>query len=498
MLYTPIHDTLWDCWIVPKDDKFYLYYLSITDDKSLFNSISLAISTDGVHFTEYGPVLVGDNDDQGWGTGMVQKIGDAYIMNYSITKDNEQIVHFAKSYDLINWEKLDNICRADGINYMRSADYCTDFRPRWDSLGVVNALDNDKPPFYGFITATTQNPTLKNRIGALGVLTSYDGLNWTCLPNAFENDITIPHFEVPEHFEINNRHYVIFCSSSFLGFNFYKNADYCVGGTFYVVSDNLLGKYRLPPHGDCMLQGTCDHISVSQVSVGRPLKLNGELLYYHIWGSNNGKGWFGTIKKITETAPYTLALEYCKINDALFGKQLDFKLSNIHCSPGKIKSVDFKQTGNSIFMNTYGTPNAISFEDLGGAMPDALTDLSDGRIITSTLNIKDGSCGFYFEQTDGNKIAVNFNKDKQRVEFGNIFNGWATCVPFKGFIKQACNISDNIDVMVFARKYFIEVYINGRYVSSTRTDSPIQPNKMGVCANSNDCAMSEIKIFKMK
>ena len=142
MLYCPKHDQLWDCWIVPSGDKLYMYYLSITDGKPLFNSISLAISEDGVHFTEYGPVLRGDDNDQGWGTGMVQKIGDRYIMNYSITKDNEQIVHFAESRDLLNWTKLDNVCRADGVNYMRDPAICTDFRARWDSLGVIDALED--------------------------------------------------------------------------------------------------------------------------------------------------------------------------------------------------------------------------------------------------------------------------------------------------------------------------------------------------------------------
>ena len=105
------------------------------------------------------------------------------------------------------------------------------------------------------------------------------------------------------------------------------------------------------------------------------------------------------------------------------------------------------------------------------------------------MNIKDGACGFYFGQADGNKIAVNFNKEKQRVEFGNIFNGWATCVPFKGILKQNCNLNETFDIIIFARKYFIEVYVDRKYISSTRTDSAIKPNNMGVYANSNDCAI---------
>lgn len=60
MIYTPKKERLWDCWIVPYQGQFYMFYLSLTPErigKGGWDGISLAISDDLVHWTEYGRVL---------------------------------------------------------------------------------------------------------------------------------------------------------------------------------------------------------------------------------------------------------------------------------------------------------------------------------------------------------------------------------------------------------------------------------------------------------
>ena len=58
MLYRPCHDRLWDTWLVHDAGLWHLFYIRISrDHPGLWNGISLATSSDLVHFSEQGPIL---------------------------------------------------------------------------------------------------------------------------------------------------------------------------------------------------------------------------------------------------------------------------------------------------------------------------------------------------------------------------------------------------------------------------------------------------------
>lgn len=505
MIYKPQDERLWDCWIYPHEGKYYMYHLSLSPEqygKGGWDGISLAISEDLVHWTEYGRVFTKRPEAEWIGTGMIQKMGDTYIMNFSEEcPAGTQNIYFATSKDLIHWERTEHVCAPDGVHYMNSPMDSSSAYPRWDSLGIMDAVEDQPGPYYAFLTASAKQVKHMNKNGGLGLVTSDDGLNWRCLPNAFPDTDMFPQFEVPEHVEINGRHYVIFCTSSYLSHRFDKYSDDMAGGTFFVVADNALGPYRLP-EGDYMLQGTRNNPSVSMVTVGRPLKVGDQIVYYHIWGDNGPEGWGATTKLLEEECPYRLRLRYNPINDCLKGRLLTSMpqmLSGLAFvkKPGIIPPIQLSLE-NSIRFTNLGTAAALSAAPLDGNTNTANTDLSDGRFITFDMTIESGEGGgIYFEGEKGSKLCVMLNRKRQRLEFGFINNGWGPNMVIYNDVIQHFPIPEHSKVKILARKWFFEVYIDDIYVSSWRPAEQIDPNRYGFFFEDATGELSNLNIWQM-
>lgn len=505
MIYTPLVEKMWDSWIIPYQGKYYMYYLSLSPEqygKGSWNGISLAISEDLVHWSEYGRVLTKRPEASWMGTGMIQKIGEDFIMNFSEEcPAGTQNIYFARSRDLLHWERTGDFCAPDGVNYMNRSTDLSNSIPRWDSLGIVDALDDSGPPYYAFCTASAKKVNQINKNGGLGLLTSNDGLHWTCLPNACPDTDMFPQFEVPEHIEINGRHYVIFCTSSFLSHRFDNRARSMSGGTFYVVSDHLQGPYRLPD-GDYMLQGTRDHVNVSTVSVGRPLKQKDQILYYHIWSDMEG-GWLGTVKLLEERKPYQLQLRYAPVNDRLKHTLLADTESilpglSLVKDEGKIPPMTFTFDGG-IHFTSLGTSAALEAKALNGQINSSdPTDLKDGRFVTFDLSLGSGEgAGIYFGAKNGAKLCAMLNRKRQRLEFGYLQSGWGPNMVILNEIYQDVSIKEMSKVKILARKRFIEVYIDGLYVSSWRPNEEVDGNHLGFYFEDCDGMLDNLQVWEM-
>lgn len=505
MIYAPQTEKLWDCWICPHQGKYYMYYLSLSPEqvgKGSWDGIGLAISEDLVHWKEYGCVLKKRPEAAWIGTGMIQKIGDTYIMNFSEEcPRGTQNIYFATSKDLIHWERTDHVCAPDGVYYMNKDTDMSNTIPRWDSLGIVDALDDKGAPYYAFCTASAKHVRQINKNGGLGLLTSDDGFHWTCLPNAFPDTDMFPQFEVPEHVEFNGRHYVMFCTSSFLSHRFDSRSRSMSGGTFYVTSDDLLGPYRLPA-GDYMLQGTRENRNVSTVTVGRPLKQQDKIYYYHIWSDLSG-GWVGTLKLLEEIRPYQLQLRYNPVNDCLKHTHLrrgDKILSELSWvkNVGKIPPMRFDFT-KGIRFTSLGTSAALAAKPLDGCgESEGPTDLRDGRFITFHLELTGGEgAGLFFETKDGAKLCAMLNRKRQCLEFGYLEYGWGPNMVMLDEIRQDFPIPEKSNVKILARKRFMELYIDDVYVSSWRPDRELDPNRIGFYFEDCDGKLDDLEVWQM-
>jgi len=506
MFYTPKKEKLWDCWLVPNEGKYYLFYIRVSDGGKRWDGISLAVSDDLLHWREIGTVITKDEDAIWLGTGMVQRIGDRFIMNYSQEKPERYgKIYFAESSDLLTWRRIeDAISEPDPHYYMYDPRDTCDHMPRWDSIGILNALEKEKkPPYYAFCTCNIAKPEESQRSGVLGLLTSNDGINWQCLPPAVDDGSLFPSYEVPDPFILNGRYYVLFCCSSYLGFRYDAGAETMCGGTYYVVADNPQGPYRLP-ECDPMIQGVRDHSNVCMNYVGRVIKQGNDYLYYHIWGDPNAVGWFGPLKLLVEKSPGQLQLLYWKGNEKLKGRELSLEFYDSEFEQvkqiGIQRSVEWKCKKNVIEFTGKGSSNAIMWKkDIIFTPVPSL--LSDGRIIEfKQVIMKGNGAGIVIGTASGEKFCIFLSCKKNRVEFSWIKQGWGSNLVLSKEVYSDCSLKYNssINVKILVRHMFIELYIDGIYVNGIRITEDFDLNYLGFYSEDSYGTFSDMKIWQME
>ena len=175
MFYRPAHSEtgeMWDTWLYWHEGTFYLYYLARSGDQ--WDNISMATSTDGVVWTESGPILRKGDGVTWMGTGSTWKsphpsAPGKFQMNFSEWKGPRQTIFFATSDDLVQWQRLDDECE-----FIQDERW---YEPlgRWDCIWTMPRPDGG---LYGYWTATPKAETG----GRFGFGQSADGVQWEALP----------------------------------------------------------------------------------------------------------------------------------------------------------------------------------------------------------------------------------------------------------------------------------------------------------------------------
>ena len=76
MIYKPSAVArMWDTWLYYHEGKHYLFYLHNTRADVRWDGMSVAVSDDGVHFDDHGPIIYKADDAVWLGTGMVWRAG---------------------------------------------------------------------------------------------------------------------------------------------------------------------------------------------------------------------------------------------------------------------------------------------------------------------------------------------------------------------------------------------------------------------------------------
>lgn len=181
----------WENYTIYDHGTFYAFFG--TGTKSATNpgggaiGLDIAASKDGVHwrFIERDRVPI-PGAHAGFG---ITRIGDAY-MYYPTCTNAEKGVHFKvyRSTDLHHWEHL-----GDDYDVTPDRQY---YRERWDEVCILQERENDRDVYLGYISSE-----VRDDVGApsVGMVRSYDGLNWEVLPPP-----VIAWGETPaQHMEVN-------------------------------------------------------------------------------------------------------------------------------------------------------------------------------------------------------------------------------------------------------------------------------------------------------
>lgn len=167
---------MWDTWLYYHDGRFYQYYLA--GAPMFFDGHELAVSEDGVHWTEQG-VMIEPRAGVTWmGTGHIweasgAEAGHKWIMNYSEWFGDKQDIMFATSSDLLTWTKVDPRYR-----FVQDLRWYQELG-RWDCIDTLRRPDGS---LYGYFTADPDRAKVPYECCGFGMAESRDGISWTALP----------------------------------------------------------------------------------------------------------------------------------------------------------------------------------------------------------------------------------------------------------------------------------------------------------------------------
>jgi hypothetical protein len=187
---------MWDTWLYFHEGTYYLYYLAKSGRQ--WDNISLATSSDGVHWKEHGRVLAKARGVTWMGTGSTWRSPDypkdgKFQMNFSEWRGPRQTIFFAESTDLVNWTRL-------GPAYeFKQDERWYEPKGRWDCIYTIPRPGGG---LYGYWTATPQSR------GRFGFGQSRDGVTWEALEPPETPDVHEGEAGAVE--KIGDRYYMMF------------------------------------------------------------------------------------------------------------------------------------------------------------------------------------------------------------------------------------------------------------------------------------------------
>ncbi|MHC4561550.1 MAG: glycoside hydrolase family protein [Planctomycetota bacterium] len=291
MFYLPQHPEtghIWDTWLVLHEDVYYLYYLAATGrdiEDQPWDNISLSTSTDGVHWTEIGPVLTKRPGAVWMGTGSTWKSPNydtdgKFFMNFSEWAGPRQTIFMAESTDLVNWTRL-----GDELEFVEDERW---YRPcgRWDCIWTI---DRPGGGLYGYWTATPLDETG----GHFGFGESLDGFTWTALEPP--KVCGVDGGEVGAIEKMGDKYVMMFGS----------------GGMYTLLADKPEGPFHMAETNGLLLNG---HTYFS-----RFLATDTDMLVNHHSIRRDGAVFMAPIKRAVMDDAGVVRLAYWPANDALKG-----------------------------------------------------------------------------------------------------------------------------------------------------------------------------------
>lgn len=258
MPYFPTDHVMWDFWLAPRGagEPWHLFYLrasaSLADpeERHWQAEVGHAVSEDLHNWSDLGIALSPSPepawDDKAIWTGSIIEHDGVYYWFYTALthRDTAQRIGLATSTDLTTWKRYpDNpLLEADPRWYesaKTSADGHVAFRDPW----VIP--DPNGPGWLMYITARGNEGPMDER-GVIGLARSDNLLTWALQsPVTAQGDFA--ELEVPQYLQIENRHYLLFCTGKPSSGRLDDPSITPWIGTHYLTADRAEGPWTLAP-----------------------------------------------------------------------------------------------------------------------------------------------------------------------------------------------------------------------------------------------------------
>lgn len=522
MIYAPPNGAkFWDPSIIWHDGMYYAFSMYAPQGHKLWsNSIGLAVSRDGVHWEDRGPVIT---DDVTIVKCFVARRGDRFILNhgsftgFGTPKQKQNRMRYFVSDDLIHWEHLYD----DQPN-----PKFYDPLGRWDHMYMLPKKEADPSAgYWGYIVA---NPA--DRKGVCGMQESADGRRWTQLPppEVDWGGVPAPILEIGGCERIGGKYYLIGGRANSFGFDNY--------GMFTLVSDSPRGPFR--PDWECFrLCGTSGYHQWGPVFLAAFARgEDGEILVSNYLHTNQYERtyevWMLPLRKAVVDSEGHLRLAYWPGNDAARGAKIsapDFTVSDqdgVRTSAGR----DELRLEVTVPRNKRYEAPFFSI-----AMTDAALNLDRGVIVECSLRARStgnhSAAGFVIEESSGTGVAGMLQVGNEwrrrswigRLDLGHVhseqgdqqptFNekraaGEPDHLPRPKFtpideVGEGCasvrGIDANVDVplRIWIRNGIFEFYANDRLVQTGVYDRTQGTGRIGFVARNCDVTIKSLAAWQM-
>ena len=487
MIYRPSTVArMWDTWLYCHEGKHYLFYLHNTRADVRWDGMSVAVSDDGVHFDDHGPIIHKADDAVWLGTGMVWRAGEKFMLNFSEERAGIQEIFFAESDDLLNWTRLPDeeyICLADPRWY---ADDPTFTSQRWDCIWALPREEGDG--YIGFLTAVAKDGPA-GLCGTAGCVVSDDGRHFRAAPPVIETGVWGDRVEVGAVEKFGDRYYMLLgVGAAPLGARHHSRLPAGEGGMFVLNSENQAGPYELDPDQAPFLSSS----PMLYTYFARFYRCGEELLLNHHTVPRSGHAgpediYFSPLKSVQRDDSGILNLHWWPGNEALKGREMPVVLEGCQLygiqedacslSAGKAQ-IGAASGGLAVLPAKYDTKRGVILEA-------ELTRHSSEALLKGA--------GLFIEGESANQGTLLFAQSDGQVEVGR-YDGYSfrpqDRKPYRQIADQPARWR------LLARDAHVELYIDDVHIQCYTMDH--QPGgRLGFAVEAGSATVSNVKVWEM-
>ncbi len=423
MLYRPKDHTLWDTTVFHDGDHVHLFYIAGK------GQLGHAVSKDWAHWQER-PLIELYGHEKSWNQSgvicntVLEVDGTYRLMAGGGNPEGEWVMGLFSSGDLENWEPHpDNpVLRADGTIYTRGPNAIHCMHPAWRDPHIEQWDDGW---YHCLMCARRPHWDHTTTGGVIAHLRSRDLVDWEPLEPLADTGDRFLFAEVPGHFEINGRHYLIFLDMGWGGTRNHTPSRDDAAGTFYMWSELRDGPYHWPD--DPLLLGADDQRLESWAA--KVLVHDSEhILYSHV-ASNQGGASLATPKIIKEKSPGVLELLYAGTIEATENKKLTIYGNSVEHRPhdlGVWTQDNDKLTGRA---DACASSTVIAREQIDFHLQTVVT-LEQGAAAGVILRATDKDEKFLINGDPPTAIEVLLDYERQLIELRGVghvpMHGWGS------------------------------------------------------------------------